>query len=177
MGKLRTEGWEFARAEYFASLTKQVMTEGASGGEEVEPILTPALYDGVDANGASTAEATAAKVRAAAYATFRALERGAPWQALALEAGWSAYNQPEWRIDPFGYVELRGAVAGGSGTIATLPIGSWPTRSDQFLVGASGGAGTAQLSIGTGGVLTLSSLGTGASAAYITLAGVRWHLT
>jgi hypothetical protein len=171
MGKLRTEGWEFARAEYFASLTKQVMTEGASGGEEVEPLLTAALYDGADA------AATAAKVRAAAYATFRALERGAPWTALALAVGWSAYNQPEWRIDPFGYVELRGAVAGGSGTIATLPAGSWPTRSDQFLVGASGGAGTAQLSISTGGVLTLSTLGTGASAAYITLAGVRWHLT
>lgn len=171
MGKLRTEGWEFARAEYFASLTKQVMTEGASGGEEVEPLLTAALYDGADA------AATAAKVRAAAYATFRALERGAPWQALALEAGWSAYNQPEWRIDPFGYVELRGAVTGGSGTISTLPIGSWPTRSDQFLVGASGGAGTAQLSVSTAGVLTLSTLGTGASAAYITLAGVRWHLT
>lgn len=171
MGKLRTEGWEFARAEYFASLTKQVMTEGASGGEEVEPLLTAALYDGADA------AATAAKVRAAAYATFRALERGAPWQALALEAGWSAYNQPEWRIDPFGYVELRGAVTGGSGTIATLPIGSWPTRSDQFLVGASGGAGTAQLSVSTAGVLTLSTLGTGASASYITLAGVRWHLT
>lgn len=171
MGKLRTEGWEFARAEYFASLTRQVMTEGASGGEEVEPLLTPALYDG------ENAAATAAKVRAAAYATFKALERGAPWQALALAAGWSAYNQPEWRIDPFGYVEFRGAVTGGSGTIATLPAPARPTRADQFLVGASGGAGTAQLSISTGGVLTLSTLGTGASAAYVTLAGVRWHLS
>jgi len=174
MGKLRTETWEFSRADYFASLTRQVMTEGASGGEEVEPILTAALYDGADAL------VTAAKVRAAAYATFRALERGAPWQTLALASGWSSYNQPEWRIDPFGYVELRGAVTGGSGTIATLPAGSWPTRSDQFLVGAAHGGGhigMAQLTISTAGVLALSGLGNGSSAAYITLAGVRWHLT
>lgn len=171
MPKLKTEAWEFARAEYFASLTKQVMTEGASGGEEVDPLLTAALYDGEDA------AATAAKVRAAAYATFRALERGAPWVALPLAAGWTVSSQPEWRIDPFGCVELRGIVAGGSGTISTLPAGSWPTRDDRFLVGASGGAGTAQLTISTAGVLALASLGTGAAATFITLAGVRWHLT
>lgn len=171
MGKLRTEAWEFARAEYFASLVKQVITEGASGGEEVEPALTLEQYQGDDP------ELVNAKVRAGAYAMFRALERGAPWQALALAAGWSAYNQPEWRVDPFGYVELRGAVTGGSGTIATLPDLARPPRADQFLVGASGGALTAQLSISTGGVLTLSALGTGASAAYITLSGVRWHIT
>lgn len=171
MPKLKTEAWEFARAEYFASLTRQVATEGASGGEEVEPLLTAAAYDGADP------AATAAKVRAAAYAMFRALERGASWRTLVLGAGWTPYNQPEWRIDPFGYVELRGAVTGGSGAVCSLPAGAWPTRSDQFLVGASGGSGTAQLIISTAGVLTLSTLGTGASAAYITLAGVRWHLT
>lgn len=171
MAKLRTEAWEFARAEFYAQLVKQVVTEGASGGEEIDPLLERALYEGDDA------AATDAKVRAGAYAMFRALTRGAPWQTLALGAGWSAYNQPEWRVDPLGYVELRGAVAGGSGTIATLPAGTWPSRADQFLVGASGGSGTAQLSVSTAGVLSLVVLGTGASAAYITLAGVRWHLT
>lgn len=171
MAKLRTEAWEFARAEFYAQLVKQVVTEGASGGEEVEPALERALYEGDDA------AAVDARVRSGAYAMFRALTRGAPWQALALGAGWTAYNQPEWRIDPLGYVELRGAVAGGSGTIATLPEGARPLRADQFLVGASGGAGTAQLTISTGGVLALSALGTGASAAYVTLTGVRWHLS
>lgn len=170
MGKLKTEAWEFARAEFYAQLVKQVVTEGASGGEEVAPALAREMYEGDDADG------TDAKVRAGAYAMFRALTRSAPWQALPLAAGWSAYNQPEWRIDPLGVVELRGAVTGGSGLIATLPAGAFPARADQFLVGASGGAATAQLSVSTAGALSLVVLGTGASAAYITLAGVRWHL-
>lgn len=166
MAKLKAEAWELSRAQAFATLSRQVTTEGIEGAENVAPLLTSAQYGDIDA-----------AVRSGAYAMFRALTVSAPWQTLALAAGWTSFSRPEWRIDPLGYVEFRGVVAGGSGLIAVLPVQARPTRSDRFLVAASGGAGTAHLDVSTLGELSLAFLGTGANAGFITLSGVRWHLS
>lgn len=172
MAKLTIAEWERSRADYFASLVRQVMTEGASGGEEIEPAVDASMY-GEPAQ-------TDPKVRAGAYAMFRALERTSPWQNLALQGAWTTpvgHRVAQWRVDPMGNVELRGAVTGGSlaSTIATFPGAFRPTGLMTFLVGASGGSLTAALTLDASGNLVYSAIGTGASAAFLSLAQVRWH--
>lgn len=175
--KLTIADWEFARAEYFASLTRQIVVEGTDGYDLNEPKLDVAAYDGEDP------VATAARVRAGAYAMLRALERGPAWEVVTLGSGWSSYlsaGTPQYRRDPFGYLEMRGGVFGGTvGTpITTLPGPVLPKQPALFVVPAFGGAGTGQLQIDPStGALTLTALGTGASTAFISLAGVRWHIS
>lgn len=172
MAKLPIADWEFRRADYFASLTRQVMTEGASGGEEVQPAVAPDQF-----GDPATVDP---KIRAGAYAMFRALERGAPWENLPLQGSWTTpvgHRVAQWRIDPLGYVELRGAVTGGAlaSTIANLPVVARPQGLMTFLVGASGGSLSAQMTVNAAGDLVYSALSTGASAAFLSLAQVRWH--
>lgn len=177
MSKLTIADWEFARAEYFASLTRQVVTSGTDGYDGTEPKLSVDDYDGEDP------DATAARVRAGAYAMLRALERGPAWELMTLGAGWSAYlsaGAPEYRRDPFGYLEMRGGVFGGSvgAPIVTLPGPVLPKQPALFVVPAFGGSGTAHLQIDpSNGQLTVTAFGTGASNAFVSLAGVRWHIS
>ncbi len=171
MAKLVTLEWEKIRAERYAELLRTVTTEGATGGEEIAPQMPVAQYPSATVD---------PKVRAAAYSMYRALEMQPPWENLSIIPPWVpviGMRAPQWRFTATKEVELRGAVTGGVlGTpIAFFPVEARPLATMTFLVPASGGALTAQLTISPAGALTYFALGAAAAATFLALDAVRWH--
>lgn len=103
------------------------------------------------------------------------------WVAPTFQNSWQNYGTWQvagYSIDPFGIVRLRGlvkhAVTTTTGAIFTLPAGLRPEATEMFFAG-SNGAYVARIDVDSGGVVSLMSYGTGASAAFVSLSGISFQ--
>jgi hypothetical protein len=146
--KLTVDDWEKARAEVAALRVRQANDEGIVGAE----VLDRALPLGVNyPNEGDPA------VRRLAYALFGALAESTPWVDAALENSFTSfgvpltiYAPPAYRLNPFGIVELRGAVARVSAALSTsiftLPTALRPPYARKFVTVGNGGIALVQVS-------------------------------
>jgi len=102
--------------------------------------------------------------------------RSSIWNTATLNSGWSnTYGTPPYaaaayQLDQTGYVNLRGTVTGGTGTIFTLPSNMWPTYNMLYSTISNGAA--AQVLVDTSGNVTLQS----GSAASVDLTAIRFDI-
>ena len=95
------------------------------------------------------------------------------WINMELASGWSAYGgvylPPQYRRVGE-YVELRGMLNLGAGTITVLPSGFRPYGSQIFAVG-SGGSAVCDVRVAAGGTLSLNRGGSN----FLALDGIRFQ--
>ena len=99
------------------------------------------------------------------------------WQTITPAGSWSAgssYGTPRYRRR-HGRVWFKGTIAGGTGTIFTLPVGFRPPENLLFLVPANGGGLQITINASTGVVSALSYIAGGTNA-IVLLNGVTFFL-
>ena len=144
--KLAIESWELARAELAALRVREVNDEGTLGAENLERALPAGVAYPNDGDPA---------VRRLAYALFGSLGESPPWIPANLENSFTSFGAPAtsfappaYRLNAFGIVELRGAVARVSAsftTIFTLPEGLRPAYTRKFPTVANNGTALIQV--------------------------------
>lgn len=105
------------------------------------------------------------------------------WTPLPYSGGWVDFGG-SFQVGQYRKVgddvEIRGmmkhATTTTTGTFATLPVGFRPPATVQFW-GCGSGGGNVDIRITSGGVMTVTAYGAGASGASISLAPIRFSVT
>lgn len=159
---LTIEPWERVVADAASAANEKNLVEGVDGADSLPSLITQQTYD---ENELLTEEG----IRRLAYLMLRAF-RATPsqWTPLQVLPGWTTDGDGRpaaaWRRLIDGRIQLQGRLTGSTtGPIAgPLPIGARPGADRIFTAPAAGGALTAQVLVGTDGVISLLAWGTSA---------------